>query len=187
MRLICVTVGEVPPQGNERHHMSIRTKIKFAVVSAISIAAIGGSAVLATGASAATTGQPTPAPTHLPRACAVHTRASDNLQLNLGVSNFNYQVRLRITPELFQRGVYAVNGTLCDTNEPIPLVLPVHGVLFGHGVVVLSVVYPSVGPDAGNQGVRTFSGVIGPFGQVNGAWTETGTEAGSGLFHLQRI
>lgn len=163
--------------------MSIKSKFKVLAVSALSVTALASSVALASGASAATTNHPAP----LPRACATHSFRSDDLRLNLGASTFHYQVRLRIQPELFQRGVFAVNGTLCDTNEPIPLVLPVHGVLFGHGVVVLSVVYPTVGPDAGNQGVRTFSGVIGPHGQVNGTWSETGTEAGTGPFHLARI
>lgn len=166
--------------------MSIKSKIKVLLVSGLSVAAIGTSVAFASGASASTTNVPAP----LPRACAVHTFRSDNLQLNLGASSFNYQVRLRLTPIFqFQRGsgVILISGTLCDTYEPIPLVLPVHGLIFDHGVVVLSVDYPTVGPDAGNQGVRTFVGVIGPHGQVNGTWSETGTEAGSGPFHLARI
>lgn len=163
--------------------MSIKSKFRVLAVSALSIGAIAGSVAFAGGASAATTNHPAP----LPRACAVHVRSSDNLRLNLGASNFNYQVRLRLAPVFFQRGVLVVSGTLCDTNEPVPLVLPVHGVIFGH-VAVFSVSYPTTGPDAGNQGVRTFVGVIGPHGQiVGGHWSETGTEAGSGLFSLQRI
>jgi hypothetical protein len=165
--------------------MFTKSGIKAFAVSILSIGALAGTVAFAGGASAATTGQPHP--TQLPRACATHVRASDNLRLNLGTSNFNYQVRLRLAPVFFQRGVLVISGTLCDTNEPIPAVLPVHGVIFGH-VAVFSVSYPTTGPDAGNQGVRTFVGVIGPHGQiVGGHWSETGTEAGSGLFSLQRI
>ena len=135
------------------------SKLKVLTVSAISLAALGTSVAFASGASASTTNVPAP----LPRACAVHTFQGDNLRLNLGASNFNYQVRLRLSPVLFQRGVLVVSGTLCDANEPIPMVVPVHGIIFGH-VAVISVSYPTFGPDAGNQGVRTFVGVIGPFG-----------------------
>jgi hypothetical protein len=164
--------------------MSIKSKLRVLAVSGIAAGAIAGSVALAGGASAATTNVPAP---HLPAACQTHVRGSDNLQLTFDNQTFRYQVRLRLSPVFFQRGVLVVSGTLCDTNEPVPLVLPVHGVIFGHGIAILSVVYPTVGPDAGNQGVRTFSGVIGPHGSVAGTWSETGTEAGSGPFTLQRI
>ena len=163
--------------------MSIKSKLRFLAVSAVAAGALAGSVAFAGGASAAVTSH-RPAP--LPRACAVHSPFSDRLQLTFNNTNYNYQVRLRLSPVFFQRGVLVVSGTLCDLNEPVPLVLPVHGIIFGH-VAVFSVSYPTTGPDAGNQGVRTFAGIIGPFGHVTGSWSETGTEAGSGPFTLQRI
>lgn len=161
---------------------SIKKSIRIAAVSGLGIAAIAGSVALSTSASASTVNRPAP----LPAACRTHVRASDDLQLKLGTSTFNYQARLRLSPVLFQRGVLTISGTLCDANEPVPLVLPVHGVIFGN-LAVFSVSYPTVGVDAGNQGVRTFSGVIGRHGQVLGRWSETGTENGSGPFTLFRI
>lgn len=163
--------------------MSIMSKAKVLMVSALSIGAIAGTAAFATGASAATTNVPKP----LPAACRTMTFNSDKLTLIDSGSPFNYQMRLHLTPVgPWWTGVSVVSGTLCDTYEPVTLVLPVHGIVFGRNVVI-SVQYPSVGPDAGTQGVRTFSGVIGPFGHVIGSWTETGTEAGAGTFTLARI
>ena len=71
-----------------------------------------------------------------------------------------------------------VTGWLHDGYEPVPLNLPVNGVAIKSGRdcdVVFSVVYPDHGPDAGNQGVRTFSGAL-DHRHLAGAVSETGTE-----------
>jgi len=83
--------------------------------------------------------------------------------------SYAYKVQLRQQGEL-------LTGTLTDTY--LPGTLQVNGVVFGGKYVVFSVVYPGV------QGVRTFSGTIGSHGIVKGAWSETGSEAGSGPFTL---
>ena len=79
--------------------------------------------------------------------------------------------------------VELLSGALRDTYEPQALTLPLYGAISGNQVV-FSVRYPVTGVDAGNQGVRTFSGTIGHHGQVTGTWSETGTEAGTGPFSL---
>lgn len=139
---------------------------------------------LSTGAASAFASTTTP---HIPSACRATLFSHDKLTLTLGTSDFTYKVNLHLTPAgPFFSNVEVVSGTLCDTYEPVPLALPVHGITFGDDVV-FSVAYPSTGVDAGDQGVRTFSGVIGPWGMVTGDWTETGTEAGSGTFTLDRL
>ena len=164
--------------------MSIRSKIKLGAVSVLSVAALASSVAFATGASASTTNVANH-PTPLPVACQTHLRQSNDLTLQFQGQPFSYQVRLRLVPVLFQRGVLAFAGTLCDTHEPsgVPLILPVHGVLFGGNVVVFSVRYPL----GSVQGVRTFSMLVGPHGGAIGSWSETGFEAGEGTVVLQRI
>jgi hypothetical protein len=108
----------------------------------------------------------------------------DNLVLTFDGNTYTYNTHL--TLRWIAPGLLLVGGTLTDNYEPVHIKLPVHGVVFGNKVV-FSVSYPTTGPDAGSQGVRTFSGVVGPFGHVAGAWSETGTEAGSGTFTLALI
>jgi hypothetical protein len=159
----------------EINTMSIR-KLAAGIASA---ALLGGGAlaVAATSASAAVA-----APASL---VAYHPAPSpDQLKLQFEGNTYTYNVNLRevrVAP-----GTELVFGMLRDSYEPHAINLPVDGVQFGNDVVI-SVQYPSTGPDAGNQGVRTFSGVVGPHGHVTGSWSETGTEAGSGAFTLDRI
>jgi hypothetical protein len=158
--------------------MSIR---KWAIGLAASAAITAGVAVPATAAFASPA-----SPAHnIPVTCASPVN-HDQLSLKLGTSTYNYKVRLQLQTISFFPRVEVVSGTLCDNYEPVHIALPVHGIVFGN-VVVISVQYPSTGPDAGNQGVRTFSGVIGPFGHVIGSWSETGAEAGAGTFTLASV
>jgi hypothetical protein len=130
----------------------------------------------------------TPKPVRLPAACQTTGRASDNLSLTFGTTTFNYQVRLHETNVgPWWSGVKVISGTLCDPYEPVqPAIFQVHGVQFGNDAV-FSVQYPTTGPDAGNQGIRSFAGNVGLFGHTAGHWSETGTEGGSGPFTLARI
>jgi hypothetical protein len=156
---------------------------RFLTAAAITLGILGLAGGAAGAASASVTHPHIPPPS----ACRATMFSHDRLTLTDGTTNFVYRVNLHLTPAgpIFNP-VEVVSGALCDTYEPIPIALPVHGVVFGDNVV-FSVAYPSTGPDAGDQGVRTFSGVIGPWGQVSGSWSETGTEAGSGPFTLDRI
>jgi hypothetical protein len=159
----------------EINTMSIR-KLAAGIASA---ALLGGGAlaVAATSASAAVA-----APASL---VAYHPGFNpDELKLQFEGNTYTYNVNLRevrVAP-----GVELVFGTLRDTYEPHAINLQVDGVQFGNDVVI-STQYPTTGPDAGNQGDRTFSGVVGPHGHVTGSWSETGTEDGSGAFTLDRI
>jgi hypothetical protein len=110
--------------------------------------------------------------------------APDQLKLTYQGNTYTYKVQLR--EQWVAPGVEVISGHLTDTYEPVAINLPVHGIQFGNDAV-LSVSYPTTGPDAGNQGVRTFSGVVGLHGATSGNWSETGTEAGSGPFTLDRI
>jgi hypothetical protein len=112
-------------------------------------------------------------------------RMPDQLKLTFQGNTYSYNVHLRT--QWVAPGVVLVRGHLTDAYEPQAISLPVTGVIFNGNDVVLSVQYPATGPDAGNQGVRTFSGTIGLHGAVSGNWSETGTEAGSGAFTLDRI
>ena len=108
--------------------MSIKSKLRIAAVSALSVGALAGSIALASGASASTTH---PAP--LPAACRV-TPFSNKLTLTFLGHNYIYAARLRVTPirPFFfgPNSVSLVSGTLCDPYEAVPLILPVHGVVF---------------------------------------------------------
>jgi hypothetical protein len=110
--------------------------------------------------------------------------APDQLKLTYQGNTYTYNVQLR--EQWVAPGVEVISGHLTDTYEPQAISLPVHGVQFGNDAV-FSVQYPATGPDAGSQGVRTFSGVVGPHGATSGNWSETGSEAGSGPFTLARI
>lgn len=137
----------------------------------------GGAAVLATSASAATAA---------PAIVMSHrTPMPDQLKLTFQGTTYTYNVQLRT--QWVGNGTFLVRGHLTDTYEPQTISLPVSGVIFGNGDVVLSLQYPTSGPDAGPQGLRTFSGHIGPGGVVTGVWDETGSEAGSGQFTLDRV
>lgn len=116
---------------------------------------------------------------------APHFRAPDQLKLTFQGNTYTYNVRLH--EQWVAPGVVLVTGHLRDSYEPQAISLPVTGVIFDGNDVVLSVQYPATGTDAGNQGVRTFSGTVGPHGYVTGSWSETGSEAGSGPFTLDRI
>jgi hypothetical protein len=128
--------------------------------------------------------QPSWTPTCNPSLDSVTLPLPNTLTLTFNGSPFAYNVHINL--RFVAPGLLLVGGTLTDNFEPVSLKLPIHGVLFGNKVV-FSVSYPTTGPDAGSQGVRTFSGVVGPFGHVTGLWSETGTEAGSGAFQLTRI
>jgi hypothetical protein len=110
--------------------------------------------------------------------------APDQLKLVYDGTTYTYDVSLH--EQFVAPGVELISGTLRDTYEPAAISLPVHGIQFGDDAV-LSVKYPTSGIDAGDQGVRTFSGTVGLFGHVTGHWSETGTENGSGPFTLDRI
>lgn len=106
------------------------------------------------------------------------------LKLTLGTANYKYPVALHT---IKVNGTGLVSGWLRDNYEPVPASFPLHGVTFrANGVcdIVVSTAYPTSGPDAGGQGVRTFSGVISKYGIVNGTYTETGKNAEAGTFSL---
>lgn len=148
----------------------------------IALGATAGAGLLAlalAGPASASTAKP-----HLP------LPFSDTLTLTSGGSTFVYRVHLHETPVgpwWDPTSVELITGTLRDTYEPVPISLPVYGVEFDHGKVVISVSYPTTGVDAGGQGVRTFSGQelgFGPFSPVKGTFTETGPNMESGPFTL---
>lgn len=168
--------------------MSIRYKLAKGLVIAASAGALIAGAATASFAGTTPTPTPTvtvtPSPSPLPVTC----RSRDKITLTFNGHQFRYPVVLRLTPlRPFFSGNVLVTGTLCDTYEAVPLVLNVHGLIFGGDATVFSVRYPTVGVDAGPQGVRTFSGLVGPFGHVIGSWSETGSENGAGPFSLGRI
>lgn len=153
--------------------------VKSALVVTAASAVAVPAAMAATSASAATVSTMSASVRQLPP-------TPDQLHLVFQGHTYNYNVRLRT--QWVAPGTFLVRGYLTDSYEPQAINLPVRGVIFGNGDVVLSVQYPTTGPDAGNQGLRTFSGQItGPHGQVTGVWDETGTEAGSGPFTLDRV
>jgi hypothetical protein len=110
-----------------------------------------------------------------------HLNGFNVLKLVDGTTTYTY-------PALFLShyaggGVWVISGIIRDNYEPVHVNLQVHGIQFGNDVV-LSVSYPTTGPDAGNQGVRTFSGVIGAGEHVTGDYSETGPENIAGTFLL---
>jgi hypothetical protein len=138
---------------------------------------VATSAASASAATVSTMSAPAPAPSY--------HRMPDQLKLTFQGNTYSYNVHLRT--QWVAPGIVLVRGHLTDAYEPQAISLPVSGVIFDGNDVVFSVQYPATGPDAGNQGVRTFSGTIGLHGHVTGNWSETGSEAGSGLFTLDRI
>lgn len=153
-------------------------KIKAAVASTVLAgASIAGMAMAATGASAATVQSASVMSAKLPT-------PADQLTLTYQGKQYTYNVKLHET--WIAPGFKVVSGTLRDTYEPQPINLPVYGVDF-NGDAVLSVQYPATGVDAGPQGLRTFVGNVGPHGSVTGTYSETGSEAASGPFSLDRI
>jgi hypothetical protein len=150
--------------------------INKALLTAGALAAVAVPVGTAVSASAATVAPAT--------VMAYHVPAPDQLALTFQGNTYKYNVNLHET--WVAPGVELISGTLRDTYEPVAINLPVHGVQFGNDAVI-SVQYPSSGPDAGSQGVRTFSGTVGLHGATSGNWSETGSEAGSGTFTLARI
>jgi hypothetical protein len=149
--------------------VQLRNIGRRAAIAAAATIAAGG---LALGVAGAASAAPLPFPT------------ADHLTLTYGGGTYTYTVNLH--EQFVAPGEELITGTLRDTYEPHPLTLPVFGVQSGR-VVVFSVSYPVFGPDAGSQGVRTFSGTEGVFGKVAGLWSETGSEGGAGTFTLARI
>lgn len=157
----------------------MRKNIRTLVASAAILASAGGvSAVAATAASAASAA---PAVTMAAHVSQARLSGPNVLSLTFNGHTYNYNIRTATIP--VSRNLSLVAGSLRDSYEPQPVNLPIQGVIFGNDVV-LSVQYPTTGPDAGPQGVRTFSGTIGAHGHVSGTWNETGSENGSGTFSL---
>lgn len=157
-------------------------------------AALAGSLALATGGAAnASVHKPAQPPINACTQLFHH----DVLTLTAGIGTFKYDTRLRLTPvrNFFGEptGVWVVSGTLCDKYLPTPTALPVNGVVVSvngpfdlvGAIAVFSVNYGPTSP----QQVRTFSGVVGafPFLTDNGSVSETGPEALTATFTLQRI
>jgi hypothetical protein len=146
---------------------------------------IVGASLLGGGAAtiAATAGTASASEVHhvMPVVHPTHLNGRNELKLVLNGTTYTYNVRF--TSFNLGGGTSLIVGSLRDTYEPHAITLQVHGVQFGNDVV-FSVVYPTTGPDAGNQGVRTFSGTI-VLGHVTGSWSETGTEAGAGTWSLE--
>ncbi|HEY6295167.1 MAG TPA: hypothetical protein VIX15_05840 [Streptosporangiaceae bacterium] len=90
--------------------------------------------------------------------------------LNGNSNTFNYPV------DITQRGG-CLGGTLSDPLFPTSG--PIHGTVFGNHVT-FSFTYPN----GSAQGKRTFSGFINRRGYVSGTWSETGSENGTGTWHL---
>lgn len=159
---------------------------KMAVIGLTTAALAGGTlASAAIPASAATANVTTVSSVQRPVQAVPALQGFNILQLRFLGQPFRYNVFFRS----FQvgRNVWIIRGTLRDNFEPIPLTLRIQGFQVGRHVE-FSVVYPSVGPDAGTQGTRTFDGTIvrGFFGsnRVSGNWSETGTEGGFGSWSL---
>lgn len=154
---------------------------KMVIGTAIAVAAVGGPvAMAATSASAATVSPAHTVSAQLPILPHQWKLNGPNvLRLTTGGHNYLYPAILhtvQVGPNL-----EVVSGFIHDGYEPVPVNLPIQGVIFGKDVV-LSVQYPTVGPDAGPQGDRTVSGKVGVFGHVGGTFTETGPANESGTF-----
>jgi len=92
--------------------------------------------------------------------------------LNGSSMTFSYPV------DFTQRGG-CLGGTLTDPFFPTSG--PIHGTVFGNHVT-FSFRYPN----GSTQGKRTFTGTIDRHGDVFGTWSETGSENGTGTWHLTR-
>ncbi len=163
--------------------MNIRKWV--AGVSAAGLLGGGAVALAATSASAATMPAATmSAVKPLPAAQQWQLNGRNEVVLTFNGNTYTYHVQFR-TQIVREHGgkVELLTGTLRDTYEPSAISLPITGVINGNHVT-FSVSYPRYGVDAGNQGVRTFSGTIRNFGHVSGNWSETGSEGGSGTWYL---
>lgn len=143
-------------------------------------AGVVAAAGLTLGLTASANAAPLPKPK--PPVCELSGR--NVVQLKDGASTYTYLARFASAPA--GPGTEVISGWIRDAYEPVPVNLPVHGVAFQAGPgcdMVFSVAYPVTGPDAGNQGVRTFSGAVA-HRHLAGAWSETGTEDGAGTFTL---
>ena len=95
---------------------------------------------------------------------------SNTVDLVYNNGNFTYGVT-------FRQDGSCLGGTLTDLGIPNgPTTGPIRGTVNGNQVT-FSFRYTYTGS---NQGTRTFTGTIGRSGAVNGTWSETGTERGSG-------
>jgi hypothetical protein len=92
--------------------------------------------------------------------------------LNGNSNTFSYPVHFT------QRGG-CLSGTLSDPLFPTSG--PIHGIVFGNHVT-FSFRYPS----GSIQGKRTFTGFVDRWGDVHGTWSETGSEHGTGTWHLAK-
>jgi hypothetical protein len=97
---------------------------------------------------------------------------SNTVELVYGSGNYTYAVSFR------QNGS-CLGGTLTDTGlPPGSQNLRISGKV-NDSHITFSVTYPT-----GYQGTRTFTGKINWHGDVSGTWNETGTENGTGTWHL---
>lgn len=173
----------VPPEipgGPERKGSKVNLK-KVIAGGAIALAAAGITVPVAASMASAnvvsTTAKVTP---HF----VFPWRLTGHNELTLTFQGNDYSYRLsRVATYPVFPGVEIVRGILTDTYEPVRINLPISGVIFGNDVI-LTVNYPTTGPDAGDQGSRSFFGTIDPSGNVSGTWSETGTEGGSGTWSL---
>jgi hypothetical protein len=151
---------------------------------AVAIATAGLAAGIATAAIPASAATAAPA-THAVTTSAQSPRflfGSNVLELQFQGNTFKYPVRLFSFP--VAPGVLLIRGSLHDGFEPVPINLRLTGIQIRREVV-LTVQYPTFGPDAGSQGDRTFTGTISFGGHLSGVWDETGTEAGTGTWDLE--
>jgi hypothetical protein len=158
--------------------------IRRYTVAGLAVAAMAGSglAVAATAADAATATPATLMAYHTPAQWEL--RGVNDVSLTFEGNTYTYVAHFRTQVIRTRYGsVELLTGSLTDTYEPVTLTLPLQGTISGNHVV-FSVRYPTRGVDAGNQGVRTFSGTINRHGDVSGVWFESGSEHGSGPFSL---
>lgn len=166
--------------------MNTKHLVRAGVVGFSTLAIAGGAAAAVIPATAASAAPVTTMSVIRPIQQQWQLNGRNEVVLTYDGSTYTYQVQFRT---LLLRGphgtkVELLTGKLTDAYEPVPLTMPLSGIISGNHVV-FSVSYPAKGPDAGNQGVRTFSGTINRHsGKVTGTWSETGSEAGSGPFYL---
>jgi len=165
--------------------MNTKHLVRAGVVGFSALAVAGGAAAAVLPATAASAAPVTTMSVIRPIHQQWQLNGPNKVVLTYAGSQYTYKVQFRT---LLFRGPHGIKvelltGKLRDTYEPKALTMRLSGSISGNKVV-FSVSYPSKGPDAGNQGVRTFKGTIDKHGKVTGTWSETGSEAGSGPFHL---